>query len=419
LWVAARKIRGANKRGELLLHALEKLLELPAAELQPTLDRASHLIGELFQADKVDVFLLEERSQTLVALGVSDTPMSRKQKSLGLDRLQLANGGRLVEVFETGKAWHTGHQEKDPHELTGIKQGLGVKSAIATPIEVGGVRRGVLECSSARANFFTKDDLRFLEAVARWVSAVVHRATLVEQLTRAATERGRRAAADELITVFAHDMSNHLFSLKARIELIHRRAKRAEASDYLRDAEAAARGIKALSRLTSDLLDVGRLDQGLFVLNRQPVDLVQLVDEVAQAASVPRNEVQRRGPEELVLLADPSRLRQALSNLITNALKHSPAEVPVVVEVSRQKRKDGPWAVVTVSDQGPGVPPHLMPRLFDRFARGSGSMGLGLGLHLAREIATAHGGTVEVLSEPGKGARFTILLPLERGENNG
>jgi signal transduction histidine kinase len=402
-----------------LLGALEKLLELPAAELQPTLDRASNLIGELFRADKVDVFLLEDSTQTLVARGVNDTPMSRKQRSLGLDRLQLANGGRLVEVFETGKPWHTGHQEKDPRELPGIKEGLGIRSVIATPLEVGGVRRGLLECSSAKANFFSRNDLRFLEAVARWVSAVVHRSALVEQLTRAATEQGRRAAADELITVFAHDMSNHLFSLRARIELIHRRALREQASDYLRDAEAAVRGIKALSRLTSDLLDVGRLDQGLFVLRRQPVDVVRLVDEVAQAATVPRNEVKRRGPEELVLLADADRLRQALSNLVTNALKHSPAEVPVVVDISQQQRKDGPWVVIVVSDQGPGVPPHLLPRLFDRFARGSGSSGLGLGLYLAKEIAAAHGGTLEVHSEPGRGARFTLSLPLERGESTG
>jgi two-component system OmpR family sensor kinase len=399
-----------------LLVALEKLLELPAAQLQPTLDRASHLVGELFRADKVDVFLLEQRTQTLVALGVNDTPMSRKQRSIGLDRLQLANGGRLVEVFETGASWYTGHLEKDPEELPGIKQGLGIRSVVATPLEVGGERRGVLECSSAKAGFFSKVDLRFLEAVARWVSAVVHRAELVEQLTKAATEQGRRAAADELITVFAHDMSNHLFSLRARIELVHRRALREQSSDYLRDAAAAARGIQALSRLTADLLDVGRLDQGLFVLSRQPVDVVRLVAEVAQAMTVPQNEVQQRGPKELVLLADPERLRQALSNLVTNALKHSPAEVPVVVELSQQKRKDGLWAVIAVSDQGPGVPPHLMPRLFDRFARGSSSSGLGLGLYLAREITAAHGGMLEVRSELGKGARFELLLPLERCE---
>src|SRR5688572_21709131 len=90
-----------SERREELLYALEKILELPAAELRSTLDRASELIGNLLHADKVDTFLLEPQTQTLVAIGVSDTPMSRQQKGMGLDRLQLANKGRIVQVFET------------------------------------------------------------------------------------------------------------------------------------------------------------------------------------------------------------------------------------------------------------------------------------------------------------------------------
>ncbi|MDY7231428.1 GAF domain-containing sensor histidine kinase [Hyalangium rubrum] len=403
-----------NARRERLWHTLEQLLALPAAELRPTLDRAAQLIGDILRADKVDVFVLEPQTQTLVALGVSDTPMGRQQKRLGLDRLQLANRGRVVEVFETGKPWHTGHQDEDPEELPGIKFGLGIRSAIAAAIELGGVRRGVLECSSAQPDFFSLDDLRFVETVARWLGMVAHRAELVEQLTRSAAEQGRRAAADELITVFAHDMGNHLFSLRTRIELIHKRAERENATNYLRDALAASRVLEALTRLTSDLLDVGRLDQGLFALRSQPVDLVRLVEEVAAAATSPRTEVQRRGPEELVVVADPERLRQALSNLVANALKHSPAGLPVVVEALRQVRDDGTWAVLIVSDQGPGIAPHLLPRLFERFSRGPGSSGLGLGLYLARQIAIAHGGTLEVHSAPGKGARFELAFPVDR-----
>lgn len=403
-----------NDRRSQLWQTLEQLLALPAAELRPTLERASHLISEILHADKVDIFLLEPQTQTLVALGVSDTPMGRKQRSLGLDRLQLANRGRTVEVFETGQPWHSGHQDEDPGELPGIKFGLKVRSNIQTPIEINGHRRGVLGCTSAQPEFFSLDDLRFLETVARWVGMVAHRAELVEQLTRAAAEQGRRAAADELITVFAHDMGNHLFSLRTRIELIHKRALRNQATDYLRDAAAAAQGVAALSRLSTDLLDVGRLDQGLFVLQPQPVDLMRLVTEATAAATTPRTEVQHRGPPELVAMADPARLRQVLSNLVTNALKHSPAGIPVVVEVSRQTRSDGPWAVLTVSDQGPGIAPHLLPRLFERFSRGPNSPGLGLGLYLARQIALAHGGTLEVHSSPGKGARFEFAIPLDR-----
>lgn len=371
----------------------------------------AQLLAELFEADKVDVFLLEPPSQTLVAVGVSDTPMGRKQKSLGLDRLQMANRGRIVEVFETGRSWHTGHQDEDPEELPGIKYGLGVRSVIAAALEVGGERRGVLECSSAQAEFFSLEDLRFLEVTTRWVGMVAHRTELVGALTKAATEQGRRAVADELITVLAHDMGNYLAPLRARIELIRRRAARAKAPDDLRDTEAALVSIEGLSRLTADLLDVSRLDQGLFTLRVQPLDVMQLVEEVVAAARTPTHMLQTRGPEEFVLIGDPERLRQVLSNLVANAVKHTPSGGAVTVEVARQNREDGTWAVVSVSDQGPGVPPHLLSRLFERFARGPGSSGLGLGLFLARQIALAHGGTLEVESVPGKGARFVLSVP--------
>jgi signal transduction histidine kinase len=396
------------------LEALEKLLELPAAELRPSMAQASQLVAELLRADKVDVFVLEPETQTLVAVGVSDTPMGRKQKRLGLNRMQLANRGRMVEVFETGRAWHTGRQHEDPEELPGVKFGLGVKSAIAVPFEVAGQRRGVLEASSAKEEFFAVEDLRFLAAVSRWVGSVVHRAELVEELTKAAAEQGRRSAADELITVFAHDMGNHLFPIRARVELLHRRALRAHAVEDARDAEAALRSVQALSQLTSDLLDVSRLEQGLFALRLQPVDLMRVVQDVAAALTVPGHEVQFQGPEELVLTGDPERLRQALSNLVANAVKHSPRGLPVLVKVEWRAGKEGRDVLVSVTDQGPGVPPHLMPRLFERFTRGSASQGLGLGLFLAREIAIAHGGTLEAHSTPGQGARFTLKLPLER-----
>ncbi|WP_257455245.1 GAF domain-containing sensor histidine kinase [Archangium lipolyticum] len=416
--MSSERPQSESGRRDLLLQALEKLLELQGAELRPTMDSAAQLLVELLHADKVDVFFLEPETQTLVARGISDTPMSRRQKRLGLDRLQLANRGRTVEVFETGRSWHTGHQDEDPEELPGIKFGLGVRSAIGAVIEVGGERRGVLECSSEKPEFFSKDDLRFLEAVARWVGVVAHRIELVEQLTKAATERGRRLAAEELITVFAHDVGSHLFSLRARIDLIRRRAVRQRAVDDIRDAEAAAVSVVALTRITSDLLDVGRLEQGLFSLNPRPLDVMLLVEDVATTATAPGREVRFRGPEELVLVADPDRLRQALSNLVANAQKHSPSGLPVTVEVESRTRTDGTWAVLAVVDQGAGVAPDVLPRLFERFTRGPKSSGLGLGLYLARQIALAHGGTLEVHSSPGKGARFELSLPMSPSETD-
>lgn len=399
------------ERRDKLLHALQRLLALPAAELAPTLNRAGQLVAELLDADKVDVFLLDPSSQTLVAEGTSDTPMARKQKALGLDRLPLANGGRSVQVFETDKPFLSGHLDEDPEELVGIKHRLGVKSALLVPLPIGERTRGVLGVSSAQYDSFTEDDLHFLSAVARWVGEVAHRAELVQELTKLATKQARRAAAEELITVLAHDMANFLMPLRARIELIQRRAARENATDYLRDANGAAASLKALTRLIFDLLDVGRLDQGLFALRPHPVDVVALARDVASTASTPECPVHFQGPAELVVLADPERLRQVLENLVANAQKHSPKGRPVGLEVQAQQRPDGRWAWLAVTDQGPGIAPELLPRLFERFARGSGSSGLGLGLYLARRIAEAHGGTLEAISRPGEGARFELAVP--------
>lgn len=400
-----------GERRDRLLHALQRLLALPAAELRPTLNKASGVISELLHADKVDVFLLEHATQTLVAAGTSDTPMGRKQKALGLDRLPLANGGRAVQVYESEQPFMTGRQHEDPEELPGIKHRLGVESSLLVPLPIGGETRGVLGVSSARPDFFTADDLRFLEAVACWVGAVAHRVELVQELTKLATRNARRAAAEEIVTVLAHDMANHLMPLRVRIELLQRRATRDGAADYLRDADGAAASLKALTRLISDMLDVGRLDRGLFSLRPQPVDVVALCREVATSLRTPERAVEYRGPEELVVVADPDRLRQVLENLTANALKHSPPGLPVGLDLQEQTRPEGRWVRIAVCDQGPGISPELLESLFERFTRGPGSSGLGLGLYLARQIALAHGGTLEVSSKPGEGTRFELALP--------
>ncbi|WP_375755439.1 ATP-binding protein [Corallococcus exercitus] len=397
------------------LRALEQLLALPAAELRPTLDTAGQLISELLNADKVDVFLFEQSSQSLVAVGTSQTPMAHLQKSLGLDRMPLANGGRAVQVYETETPFIAGHQESDPEELPGIKFRLGVRSSLMVPLPIGMETRGVLGVSSAKNDFFTEHDLSFLQAVARWVGMVAHRVELVQELTKLAVKQARRKAAEELITVLAHDMANHLLPLQARLQLIQRRAQRNNAQEDLRDAAGAAASLRSLTRLINDLLDVGRLDQGLFSLRPQPVDLTGLVRELATTASTPERPVHVEGPEELVTVADPDRVRQVLENLVANALKHSPPGRPVDIALQAQPRPEGPWVRVSVSDQGPGIPAEMVPTLFERFTRGPGSTGLGIGLYLARRIAEAHGGTLEVASTSRAGTRFELSLPVAAG----
>jgi signal transduction histidine kinase len=296
-----------------------------------------------------------------------------------------------------------------------------VRSAIAVVLAVGGECRGVVQADSATPEHFTQRDLAFLEAVAGWLGLIAQRAELIEQLTAQAAEQGRRAAADELITVLAHDLRNHLTPLKGRIDLLRRRAGRENRPADLADAEAAATALARLNRLIGDLLDVGRLEQGIFTVSPQPVDLAALAHDAAATLRGGKIGIRVQTPEEVVCQVDPDRFRQALENLLANAVKHSPAGGAVTLQVATLARGGDQAAVITVADEGPGIPPELLPRLFERFTAGPGSTGLGLGLYLASRIAAAHGGTLTVDSAPGHGARFALSLPCEGppGETGG
>src|SRR5689334_12979039 len=92
-----------------LLHTLERLLAVEATDFRGALEQAAQLVAEALAAEKVDAFILDPTVETLVARGVSNTPLGRRQQALGLDRLPVANGGRVVDVFQTGRAFQTGH----------------------------------------------------------------------------------------------------------------------------------------------------------------------------------------------------------------------------------------------------------------------------------------------------------------------
>lgn len=177
--------QGLTATQDRLLTTLELLLAIKAATLKAALDQAATLIGKALGTDKVDAFVHERATDTLVAVGASDTPMGRKQRATGMDRQPVANGGGAVAVFQSGRVQLDRHVDQEPDELVGIKGPLGVRSQISVPLDVAGERRGVVVALSATPDFFSERDLRFLQAVALWVGGVVHRTELAEQLAAA------------------------------------------------------------------------------------------------------------------------------------------------------------------------------------------------------------------------------------------
>jgi DNA-binding CsgD family transcriptional regulator len=178
---------------------LEQLLALDAVDLDQALNGAAQIVAAALGADKVDAFVYEAETASLVARGTSDTPMGRLQVGLGLNRLPLAQGGRAATVYHTGACHMDGHVDEDPVELDGVKLGLGVRSAVLAPLVVNGERCGVLSAVSATPEQFSGDDVSFVQAVARWLALIMQRAELVRQLVGYAELRGRREALTQLL----------------------------------------------------------------------------------------------------------------------------------------------------------------------------------------------------------------------------
>jgi two-component system, OmpR family, sensor kinase len=393
-----------------LLDTLQELFALPALDLTEALMAAAQSIVKVMGCDKVDAFVLDQRKQTLRAIGTSDTPMGRLQRALGLDALALANGGRVVEVFKSGVSFIEGHAERDPNELRGIVAELGVRSTVAAAFDVEGVRRGVLSAVSAQPDFFQASDLQFLEVVAHWLSALIHRAELAERARKSESDQVRRAAADEIIAVLAHDLRNHLQPLLYRLQLFRLRLSEGKPAK-IEEMDKAVRSVQRLSQLTTDLLDLKRLDQGLFSLELVPVDLAAIAQETAATLATSEVPVRATGRDKLVVVADADRVRQALENLVANAVKYSPPRKAVEIQVRAGDGKDKGYALLEVIDEGRGIAPEMLPKLFDRFSSSSDSPGLGLGLYLAHRIARAHEGDLIAESTPGSPTRFRLKLP--------
>jgi signal transduction histidine kinase len=400
-----------------LLATLERVLKIPTGDLKTTLIQASDLIAETLDADKVDVFLYDSTRESLNAICSSNQPLSALQRKLGLDVLPLANGGRVVWVYKTGQTFITGDLQADAEELRGVKQGLGIRSKIGVPFEIGGVRRGMVMVASLQSDHFTEADARFAESLVHWTALIAHRAELAEEIRRNSTQQSRRATADELVAVVAHDMRNYLTPIELRLQnlrtMIH---SHSQSEVLLAQIEQVFNSVSQLRTLVSDLLDVARLDYGLFRVTPALLKLVELVRASAQALETPANtiDVRVQSAGEILVLADATRIRQCVDNLIVNAVEQSPARGTVTVVISTETQHEGEYARVQVIDEGPGVAPEILPHIFERHSTSKGREGgLGLGLFLAKRIAEVHGGELSVDSTPGQGARFVLSLPCQ------
>jgi signal transduction histidine kinase len=234
--------------------------------------------------------------------------------------------------------------------------------------------------------------------------------TVEEQLHAAVRTR------DEFLSIASHELKTPLTPLVLQLGQLHRALQNNEA--LLPLVEAARRQAARLTDLVDGLLDVTRMDEGALALGRDRFDLADLVRGVGQRL---RKQADAAGcpllvdaPSEAMGRWDRDRLEQVIENLLSNAFKYGRGK-PVELRLSSQE--DG--VRLSVRDHGIGIARENVSRIFGRFERAVSSRhygGLGLGLYVASEIVEAHGGSILVQSEPGRGSIFTVLLPRDEPE---
>ena len=223
------------------------------------------------------------------------------------------------------------------------------------------------------------------------------------------------AFRERLMAILGHDLRQPLSLIMMTVETWLKYEELPEG--LLRAAQRVARAASRMGRMIADILDLTRIRQGTSLpISPRPGELAAIcrgvVDEISMTRPNRQIELVTHGSCEGQW--DPDRLAQVVSNLVTNALDYSPPDTPVFVEVEGMEDR----VRMQVRNQGPPIPPELLPILFDPFrrgrheARGSTSQGLGLGLHIAREVVRAHGGDISVRSEPAQGTVVTLWLPL-------
>ncbi|HEY6036929.1 MAG TPA: response regulator [Kofleriaceae bacterium] len=394
-----------------------------------------------------DILVVDDNDPNLIAIEAALSPLQRKlvlarsgtealqhllQQDFALIILDVAMPGmdgfetaRLVRsrarnratpiIFVTGLAWQ---EDEILHAYT-----LGAVDFLVKPIrsEVLRAKAGVfIQLQDRTRELHDKgEELRKAQIRAHERELAMQRerfeSEVLEHKNRQLADGDRRK--DEFLAILAHELRNPLQPLQTAVELL---AVEENKPVPPRVRSIIERQVQSIGRLVDDLLDVARFQTGKLDLRREPIDLGTLVEQAVSdsrpAAAARKHDVtvSGRGASPTVF-GDPVRLIQVMSNLLSNSIKYTEVGGRISVEWG-SKAEDG-CAFIRVTDNGKGITPELLPRIFDMFVQervtGSGAGGLGLGLGLAKRLVELHGGRMTATSPgPGMGATFEVKLPV-------
>jgi signal transduction histidine kinase len=306
-----------------------------------------------------------------------------------------------------------------------------LKSIVVVPVtHQGRVIGSISGHQTQERRDWSEDDVDLLVAVATHVGATLENARLIAELREASRLK------DQFLATLSHELRTPLTAINGWVEMLSERESLAGGGDLADGISAISSSATSLTQLINDLLDLSRIQHGVLRLQRDLLDVNELVRTAERTARQSaharrldlRLELAGRLPPTI---ADAQRFQQILWNLLSNSIKFTPKGGSVVVrtrlaeraEASEAPDGDGGaakgtrWIEVEVEDTGGGIPADFMPHIWERFRQADSTAtrrhgGLGIGLSLVKELVEAHGGQIKAVSEEGRGSRFTVSLPV-------
>lgn len=288
------------------------------------------------------------------------------------------------------------------------------QAALAAPITAYDKRLGELVVFAPRSPIFANSDLELIQLLADQAAVILESKELIDQSSKVRAREDAARLKEDFLSSAAHDLKTPLTGIVTQAQVLQRRADRNPSGPIDRvGLDRLLQQSHRLKRLVLELLDVSRLEQGSLIGEREAIDLVEMVCALVEAERSRWQTVKVTPTEPVYGWVDPPRFEQVINNLVENALKYSPRQTPVTVDIWRE----GAEVRLSVRDEGIGIPAEDQPLVFERFHR-AGNVddrrfaGMGLGLYIARGIVEQHGGRIWVDSMPGVGSTFHVAVPV-------
>ncbi len=396
------------------LFAIDQALR-ESLDINEILKRALEHIRELSGADSIGIYLLEDDTLTLTAQ--SGVPSSIIKIA---SKIKVGEGitGKAVEYMKPLTADLATYSQVQPSKLVQSVIKEGFQSLASIPLVSKSLRIGAITLGYRKTHTFQSDELDFLSSIALQIAIAMENSRLYEDLKKGYEDlKTLDRMKSEFLSNISHELLTPLTIIKASLELSLEKNLPKDTADLLKIGRTSVIRLHALLR---DLLMLVRTEETMS-LKLEEVALGQLIEETAKEFEPLADEKKIKFSFSIGDLpnieADKIRIREVLFNLLDNAIKFNRTGGKVLVKAERIDL----LIEVIVKDTGIGVKKEQLEKIFQRFFQADGSPsrkypGAGIGLAIAKEIVEAHGGHINVESEPDKGSTFTFTLPLRQGK---